>query len=93
MCLVGWNEEGIHTAADSAFQPSADEEIGGHDGMEKFVKTDAFKELNIGEAEAAYASVYILSSPPQAWRWMRDWPARTTSSPSFTASGYHGVSV
>lgn len=27
-----------------------DEEIGGHDGIEKFVKTEVFKNLNIGFA-------------------------------------------
>lgn len=29
--------------------PYKDEEIGGHDGMEKFVEYPLFKELNVGE--------------------------------------------
>lgn len=37
-----------------------DEEIGGHDGMEKFVKDPLFKELNIG-----------WNMPvPLNWQWM-----------------------
>lgn len=41
-----------------------DEEIGGHDGMEKFVETDKFKELNVGfaldESHASPNDSYVI---------------------------------
>ncbi|CAG9785557.1 unnamed protein product [Diatraea saccharalis] len=43
-------ESGIHLKRTLHVSFVPDEEIGGHDGMEKFVLTDDFKQLNIGFA-------------------------------------------
>nr|CAD2137238.1 unnamed protein product [Meloidogyne enterolobii] len=52
-----------------------DEEIGGHDGMEKFVETDCFKQLNVGfvldEGLASENDVYRLFYAERCVWWFK----------------------
>lgn len=57
-CVGIWYMEAIRVLKQQGFSPKRtihvlwvpDEEIGGHDGMEKLIKTDFFKNLNVGFA-------------------------------------------